>query len=239
MKKQLLLFFFIGICGRLCAQNDENRPASEGTTRNLKQMASLSLVAAVPQGLFRDLNNHVGFGIRGNVTTAIKRFPIQIGFDGGYITQQTARRKFKNGNATFQDRYKVKANSNVATLGFTARFDPFAHQRRLPVQPFIDGTVGVNAFFSTVETAYYENGEWNSKDTHTKPRWAYMYGGSVGIGIPIDKRIRIEVKASYYFGDRTKYMTDPEIDALGTVEFKEKKSETAMFIPQIGLNWRW
>jgi hypothetical protein len=239
MKKQLLLLAFISNFGYLYAQNDENRPASEKTTQPLKHMASLSLVAAVPQGLFRDLNNHIGLGLRGNVTTAIRRFPIQIGFDGGYITQQTARREFKNGNATFQDRYKVKANSNVVSLGFTARFDPFAHQRHWPVQPFIDATVGTNAFFSTVETAYYDNGEWNSKDTHTKPRWAYMYGGSVGVGIPVGKLMRIEVKGSYYFGDRTKYKTDPVIDALGTVEFTEKKSETTMLIPQIGLNWFW
>ncbi|MEI7585060.1 hypothetical protein [Runella sp.] len=239
MKKRTLLLFFVGIFGQLYAQDYENRPAAEGMTRKLRHMASFSLVAALPQGLFRDLNNHVGFGLRGNVTTAVRHFPIQIGFDGGYITQQTARREFKNGNATFQDRYKVKANSNVVSLGFTARFDPFAHHRNSPVQPFIDATVGTNAFFSSVETAYYDNGEWNSKNTNTKPRWAYMYGGSLGVGIPVGKQMRIEVKGSYYFGDRTKYKTDPVIDALGTVEFTEKKSETTMLIPQIGLNWLW
>jgi hypothetical protein len=239
MKKYTLLFFFVSLGAYLSAQNETGRFASEGGGRQPKYMASLSLAGAIPQGLFRDLNNRVGFGIRGNVTTAIRRFPVQIGLEGGYMTHQTARREFKHGNATFQDRYKVKANSNAATLGFTVRFDPFAAQRRLPVQPFADAMVGANAFFSTVETAYYDNGEWNSNDTNTKPNWAYTYGGSIGVVVPIGKQLRLQVKGSYYFGDRTKYLTHPVIDALGSVAYTESKSETTMLIPQIGLNWQW
>ncbi|MFN8347162.1 MAG: hypothetical protein U0X91_19325 [Spirosomataceae bacterium] len=239
MKKYTLLCLFISLGVSLRAQTGTVRFASEGGGRPPKYMASLSLAGAIPQGSFRDFNNHFGFGIRGNVTTAVRRSPIQIGLEAGLLTQQTAKREFKNGNATFQDRYKVKANSNVATLGFTVRFDPLATQRRLPVRPFADATVGANAFFSTVETAYYDKGEWNSNNSNTKPHWAYTYGGSIGLAVPVGKRLCLQVKGSYYLGDRAKYLTDPVIDALGTVSYTERRSATTMLVPQIGLSWQW
>lgn len=238
MKKFLLLLPCF--CGHLLAQNYHTNISRENESSKLRRMATISLAVGIPQDEFRTINDHIGIGIRGNVMTAIGNFPLRIGLDYGYLVQQNLRKEF-NSSSNFQNRYTINASSNIATLGFTMRFDPFAHKRSMIIQPFIDGSVGGNAFFSTTETTYYSSryGNWSDPSSSSKTHWAFTYGGSVGIAVPVGKHARIEAKGSYYLGDRTKYLIDPIIDSFGNVEFTEKKSETTMLIPQIGLNWQW
>jgi hypothetical protein len=110
--------------------------------------------------------------------------------------------------------------------------------------PLIEIQAGWNNFYGTNKLQGRnpsENYSWQKIDrTSTRGYWGFTYGGTVGVDISLNRKeqdVFIECKIAYLKGNKTKYYTNPSVDAGGNASFTLNESETDMLIPQIGLKF--
>ncbi len=203
------------------------------------QKFSLSFDAqlAVPQGDYKDVSPDAGYGLRADFLFRPKNSKfVKFGVDLGVLEKSRATQYFSGYAYGFYEDYKVSATSNIVSLMFLTRIQPdYLHK----VKPFVDISAGWNIFFSTASVerlTYYSNynpGYSNSSKAH----WAFSYGATGGVDIPLNSRddIGLELKVAYIIGAYTNYLTDPYINNNAEVTFSEKNSRTNMLIPQAGI----
>ncbi len=203
------------------------------------QKFSLSLDAqlSIPQNEYKDANPDAGYGLRTNVLYQTgKVVPIKFGLELGFQEKARATQYFSGYINGFYDDFKVSATSNIFSLMFLTRIQPGKFHK---VKPFVDVIAGWNVFFSTVSVerlTFYS--DYNSSYSNsTKAHWAFSYGASGGVDIPLNARddMGLELKVAYIIGSNTTYLTDPYIRNDGSVSFAEKSSRTDMVIPQAGI----
>jgi len=198
----------------------------------------INLQLSFPQGEYKSTYPKTGAGIRFNVLYRLKEDgPMSIGGEFGYLVTGSDTRYFDIYYGGFYDTYKISASNNVLSLAFKARADLLPNER--PVKLFIDGTIGGNLFFSSINIereTYFGNSQYVDGD-NSKGYWAFVWGPGIGIEIPIDKRrqVAIAVKGSYLFGANTTYLTDPYIDNNGNIYFNQHESKTDMILAELGL----
>jgi hypothetical protein len=205
-----------------------------------KTIGTLSLQLSFPQDEFKQAYDATGIGLRFNVMHRPNvDVPISIGGELGYLVNGSDSRFFDIYYLGFYDRYRISATNNILTLAFKARADLLPHDK--PMQFFVDGTVGTNLFFSSVDVTretFFGDSEYAGGNS-TKGYWAFVWGPGAGIEIPLskDKRTALSLKASYLFGSRTKYFTDPYIDNNGEVFFTQRESETTVLLMEAGVRF--
>ncbi|MFN8355565.1 MAG: hypothetical protein U0Y10_14000 [Spirosomataceae bacterium] len=240
MKNILLLLGFCMPLMSLAQYRSNYQPINQTpqrtTTRSGNISGSINVQVSIPQGEYQAIGNKVGFGLRGNILfSPNETFPFKVGADLGLLVVSSRRKDFYYGG-TFGSHYYIDASSNVFSIGLMLRFEPLRGVKNSFVSPFLDGVIGGNGFYASVDfnssTTSYNNYN-NSNNSRTQ--WGLYYGGSGGLLFPITNKVTIEGKISYLIGGRTDYLTDPVIDANGSVSFTSKNSETTMLLPQLGV----
>jgi hypothetical protein len=205
-----------------------------------KTISTVSFQLTFPQGEYKSTYSKTGAGIRWNI---LHRFheddAVSIGGEVGYLTTASSARVFDLYYLGYYDRYRISASNNVLTLAFKARADLLP--TRKAIQVFIDGTIGTNLFFSSVDVTretFVGNSQYASGNS-SKGYWSLIFGPGLGIEIPIGrhKGIALVFKGSYLFGTNTKYFTDPYIDTNGDVYFTARESRTSMVIAEAGIRF--
>src|SRR5687768_1321854 len=209
-----------------------------GIAYGQKAIGTIAMQLSFPQQEYKETYPVTGAGLRFNVLfRPSPDVPISIGGELGFLVTSNDSKYFDLYYLGFFDRYRISASNNIATLAFVTRADLIPHDK--PIQLFVDGTIGTNLFFSTVDIereTFFGNSQYQGGRS-TKGRWAFIWGPGMGVEIPIGKRkeMAISLKSSYLFGTNTKYLTDPYIDNSGTVYFTERESKTDMIITTAGL----
>jgi hypothetical protein len=209
-----------------------------GDVNGQRTATTISFQLSFPQGEHKSVFPVTGYGLRWNIMHKPGvNSPLSIGGELGFLVTGNTSRIFDIFYLGFYDRYRVTATNNVLSLAFKARADLLPPEQK--VQLFVDGSVGTNLFFSSVditrETFFGESiyGAGNS----TKGYWSFIFGPGVGVEIPLDKRkeVALVLKGTYFFGSNTKYLTDPYIDNDGNVFFTQHESKTDMIMAEAGI----
>jgi len=205
-----------------------------------KTIGTVSLQIGFPQDEYKQAYDATGVGLRLNLMYRPNvDVPISIGGELGYLINGSDSRFFDIYYLGFYDRYRIAATNNILTLAFKARADLLPHDKGM--QFFVDGTIGTNLFFSSINVTretFFGDSEYAGGNS-TKGYWAFVWGPGAGIEIPLskDKRTALSLKASYLFGSRTKYYTDPYIDNDGEVFFTQRESETTVLLMEAGVRF--
>ena len=203
-----------------------------------KSSLGINLQLSFPQGEYKSTYPKTGVGARVDFLYRLKEDgPMSIGAEFGYMITGSDSRYFDIYYGGFYDTYRISASNNILSLAFKARADLLPNER--PVRIFVDGTVGTNLFFSSINIereTYYGGSQYVDGD-NSKGYWAFTWGPGLGVEFPIDKRRQtlMSVKGSYLFGANTTYLTDPYIDNSGHIYFTQHESKTDMIIAQVGL----
>ncbi len=205
-----------------------------------KTISTLSLQLSFPQEEYKETYDVTGVGVRWNILTRPNvNVPISIGGELGFLINGSSSRVFDVFFLGFYDRYRVTAANNIISLAFKTRADLISHEKA--VQLYVDGTVGTNLFFSSVEVTretFFGQSDYAGGNS-SKGYWAFVWGPGLGIEIPVskDRQTAISVKGSYLFGSNTKYFTDPYINNNGEVFFTQRESKTTMLLIEGGVRF--
>jgi hypothetical protein len=161
--------------------------------------------------------------------------PLQAGIDLGVFGRGQAVETVRLNIAGFEDDYRIRASNGVGNFGLMLKLEPFSNKR---ISPYIEGAVGTNVFYSTVN---FRRENRNSeainvgRTAETKGRAAIYYGSSAGLKIALGKKqvCGIDLKCAYFKGGKTDYNDKPYFSQAEVV-FERRRSRTDMLVPQIG-----
>lgn len=161
--------------------------------------------------------------------------PLQAGIDLGIFGRGRAVETVRLNIAGFEDDYRVRANNGVGNFGLMLKLEPLSNKR---VSPYIEGAVGTNVFYSTVNFRRKNRSSETidiGRTPETKGRAAIYYGGSAGLKIAFGKKqvSGIDLKCAYFRGGKTDYNDKPYFSQAEVV-FERRRSSTDMLVPQIG-----
>jgi hypothetical protein len=211
------------------------------TGKTQQTISTVSLQVGIPQEEFQQTYDATGVGLRFNVLRQINKSPISLGGELGLLINGSDSRRFDIYYLGFYDRYRISATNNIVSLGLKMRAD--LTPPKSIMQIFIEGSVGTNLFFSSVDVkreTFFGDTEYAGGNS-TKGHWAFTWGPGAGIEIPLNRSrdIALSVKGSYLFGSNTKYLTDPYINNDGEVFFTQRESETTMLLMELGVRFQW
>jgi hypothetical protein len=209
-----------------------------------RAFSTISAQINFPQNEYRFTYPKTGVGVRWNIMHRLgQESSVSIGGELSFLVNGSDSRGFDVYYLGFYDRYQLNASNNVFGFAFKTRADLVRQDQQ--VQIFLDGTIGTNIFFSSVNVTRqtFLGGTENVHGNSTTGYWALVFGPGVGIDIPVGKtkQLAITLKGSYLFGTNTKYLTDPYIDNDGDVFFTKKQSRTDMILLEAGARfgmWR-
>ena len=204
-----------------------------------RTISTLSLQLSFPKGEYQESYDATGVGLRWNILHRPRETPLSIGGEIGFLVNGSDSRSFDMYYMGFYDRYTISATNNIVSLAFKMRADLVSHER--PMMIFVDGTIGTNLFFSSVDVSretYFGQSEYTGGNS-TKGHWAFVWGPGLGVEIPLNKNgeVALSIKGTYLFGSRTKYLTDPYVNDNGDVYFTERESETTMLLGEVGIRF--
>lgn len=211
---------------------------ASATVSAQKFTASIDAALALPQGEYKDVDPIAGIGGRFNfLFRPNEKGPLKFGLEIGILEKGSQTQYFSGYVFGFYEEYKVTASNQIISLTIMPRLQP---QKKGKLKPFIDGIIGWNVFFSSVNVEQVSYGNYPYNDNYsnsTKAHWAFTYGAAAGVDIPLNKSddIGLELKCAFLRGADTKYLSDPQINNNGDVFFSEKQSETNMLLPQAGI----
>lgn len=202
-----------------------------------KFSTSIDAQLSIPQGDYKDISPDAGFGLRAAFFYRPSYItPVKFGIELGIQERGRTTQYFSGYGGGYYNDYEVSATNNIFSLMFVTRIQSSQPHK---LKPFLDVTAGWNVFFSTVnisDISYYT--DYNpSYSNSSKANWAFTYGATGGLDIPLNRRddISLELKVAYLLGSYTDYLTDPYIDGNGNVSFQKNSSRTNMVIPQAGI----
>jgi hypothetical protein len=205
-----------------------------------KLTGGINVSMGLPSGEFKEANDNVALGLRGYAMyNPARQVPVYLGLELGYGTMGSTTQYFYDPYGGFYDEYEVTASSNIFTILFRTRLQS---TKNVALRPFVEGMIGWNDFFSTVNIerrTYYRPDYDDSYGDASEAKWAFTYGGAAGLNIRLSKdgATWLEVKTAYMAGRKTTYLTDPYITSTGQANFKVNESETNMVIPQVGVKF--
>ncbi|TAF33505.1 MAG: hypothetical protein EAZ57_10370 [Cytophagales bacterium] len=207
----------------------------------------------IPSGEFAQNVDRTGFGIGASGLFPIggNKSPLLIGGEAQYMLY--GRNTIVRENTFFglTQRYRIATNNNFASLNAVARLKP--NLDRYLVEPYIDGIIGINFFYTnTVITDITNQNNNNNNDddnvnnsntTREKSDNTLCYGGAVGMLIGRGP-VRLDLRCIYMLGGTATYVDaksvriDPDANGgQGEVYFSTVTSRTDMFMPVIGVTF--
>ena len=115
-----------------------------------RTFANINFQLNFPQNEYRQANPVTGAGLRLNIMNKIAASQLSLGGEVGFLVTGSDSRYFDLYYYGIIDRYRISATNNIVSLAFKARFDLV--EQNQPIQYFVDGTIGTNLFFSSVDT---------------------------------------------------------------------------------------
>jgi hypothetical protein len=196
-----------------------------------------------PMGEFKETYDHTAWGGRlGILVQPTRKLPLKIGVELGYATQGFSTQYYNSiGFTQFSD-YRARARLNIFSGLFNLRLQNSTGKHLF--DPFVEVLAGWNNFYGTAKLEGRSPDKeyaWDKIDREsTEGYWGFTYGGSIGTNIRLSKKqpyVWIECKLAYLQGNKTKYYSDPRVDANGNASFALNETETDMLIPQIGFKF--
>lgn len=196
---------------------------------------NLRLQTGFPLEEFAKKNESVAFGIGGMFLIPIKaeKSVVSVGLDIGYMN------------------YGMKSDDYTDATGFNYTlntsnyiFESFAMVRFKPrweksfIYPYVDGLIG-GRYIYTLTTE--KEGSETIDSYMEQEGLSFAYGGAGGLLVSLSDIIKLDVRAVYTQGSKTKYLTKNSIypDPLFPDEFiyDVKKSRTDMLSFQVGITF--
>ncbi|MCY3700632.1 MAG: hypothetical protein OXH46_13525 [Gemmatimonadetes bacterium] len=219
-------------------------PSSGGNGTQWDLGGTLSLMA--PRGQFRSFVND-GFG---GALTALLGFQdspaFRVRFEAGFVEYGSETLGVPVFAATDRILTDIVTQNNIGYLGFGPEIRlPYG-----PVQPFVNGFVGLGYFFTVssvepgwdlYETLYRDSPYQGTTVNFDDVRAAYGVGG--GLAIPVRrsaKPIVLKLEAQYRRHGRTEYLVPGSIveDGFGGSSFSPIASDVDFLLFQVGVTFR-
>ncbi len=196
---------------------------------------NLRLQTGFPLEEFAQSNESVAFGIGGMLLVPLTEDEsvVSLGLDAGYMIYGMQSEDYIDNNG-FD--YTLNTNNNI--------FESFAVVRFKPrwvdsfIYPYVDGLLGGRYIYT--RTTEEEDGE-DINSFIEQDGFSFAYGGAGGVLISLSEEIKLDIRAVYTQGSKTKYLTKNSIypDPLFPNEFiyDVKKSRTDMLSFQVGITF--
>lgn len=196
---------------------------------------NLRLQTGFPLEEFAEQNESIAFGIGGMLLVPLTEDEsvVSLGLDAGYMIYGMKSEDYIDNNG-FD--YTLNTNNNI--------FESFAMVRFKPrwvdsfIYPYVDGLVGGRYIYT--RTTEEEDGE--ELDAFIEQDgFSFAYGGAGGVLFSLSEEIKLDIRAVYTQGSRTKYLTKNSIypDPLFPNEFiyDVKNTRTDMLTFQVGITF--
>ena len=196
---------------------------------------NVRLQTGFPLEEFAQQNESISFGIGGMLLVPLTRDKsvVSIGLDAGYMIYGTKSEDFTDNNG-FD--YTLNTNNNIFEAFAVVRFKP--RWKKSFVYPYFDGLLGGRYIYT--RTTEEEDGE--ELDAYIEQDgFSFAYGGATGLLFSISDEIKLDIRAVYTQGSRTKYLTKNSIysDPLFPDEYiyNIKQTRTDMLSFQVGITF--
>ncbi len=196
---------------------------------------NLRLQAGFPLEEFAINNESIAFGIGGTflVPLAGEGSVVSLGLDAGYMIYGMQSEDYIDNNG-FD--YTLNTNNNI--------FESFAMVRFKPrwidsfIYPYADGLLGGRYIYT--RTTEEEDGQ-DIDSFIEQDGFSFAYGGAAGLLISLSDEIKLDMRAVYTQGGKTKYLTKNSIypDPLFPDDFiyDIKNTRTDMLSFQVGITF--
>ena len=202
---------------------------------NAQWQVGLHFSPTFSSGDFKEQSNGVDFyGFNFEGAYRIKESPIVVGAAFGYSlygSQLDKSSYIDNSGQTM----RVRTNNNMVSNRLFVRLQP---NWSFFVLPYIEAAAGYN-FLYTRETVRPRRASevLDAETLHNSSAFIYGFGGGLAIPIP-NTLLSIDLRANYFTGQQTSYLTKNDIFWNADTEILElnpRTSTTDMLMFQIGL----
>ncbi len=193
------------------------------------------LQTGFPLEEFAQNNESIAFGIGGTFLVPIQKSKgvISVGLDAGYMIYGMQSEDYIDNNG-FD--YTLNTNNNIFESFAMVRFKP--RWEKSFIYPYVDGLLGGRYIYT--RTTEEEDGQELSAFIE-QDGFAFAYGGAGGLIFLLSDKIKLDIRAVYTQGSRTKYLTKNSIypDPLFPDEFiyDIKNTRTDMLSFQVGVTF--
>jgi opacity protein-like surface antigen len=194
-----------------------------------------------PLGEFKQNIDNNGYGLGGQFAVRIRRSPILIGADAGFVNYGSEERREPLSPNIPDVELKVRTNNNIVWTHFMLRAQP----RTGSVRPYLDGLVGFKYLFTDTQvTDEFDSETIASTKNFSDLTLSYGFGGGVqvrlaDIGRGGSRQILLDSKVRYLRGSRAEYLKKGSIRREnGTVFFDVLSSRTDVLALQVGVTFR-
>ncbi len=199
------------------------------------QEFNLRLQTGFPLEEFAQKNESIAFGIGGYFLIPIKREKsvISVGLDIGYMNYGMKSDDYTDNNG-FD--YTLNTSNNIFESFAMVRFKP--RWEKSFIYPYADGLIG-GRYIYTLTT---EEEDSENIDSYMEQQGlSFAYGGAGGLLFSLSEEIKLDIRAVYTQGSKTKYLTKNSIypDPLFPDEtiYDVKNTRTDMFSFQVGITF--
>jgi len=195
-----------------------------------------NIQVGIPQNDFYDVLGKVGIGGGGAIMFRLqKRMPLYAGIDISVISYDSESDFFFDNFGEFE----LETRANIFLGHGLLRFEP---EINFPIQPYVDGMIGFKNLYNRTKTIDTETREEDTLESNGD--WAFSYGGSVGLQIPLaaDGAIMLDLRCAFLRGTVANLLVRREdltgVQVVDPIDvFEEKNSSTDVLLPQIGVTF--
>lgn len=196
---------------------------------------NLRLQTGFPLEEFAQKNESIAFGIGGLLLVPITEDEsvVSLGLDAGYMIYGMKSEDYTDNNGY---NYTLNTNNNIFESFAMVRFKP--RWETSFIYPYADGLLGGRYIYT--RTTEDEDGEEVNAFIE-QDGFSFAYGGAGGLLFSLSEIVKLDIRAVYTKGSKTKYLTKNSIypDPLFPDEFiyDVKKSRTDMLSFQVGITF--
>jgi hypothetical protein len=199
----------------------------------------IDFATVFPLGEFKQNIDNNGYGLGGQFAVRIRRSPILIGADAGFVNYGSEERREPLSPNIPDVELKVKTNNNIVWTHFMLRAQP----RAGAVRPYLDGLAGFKYLFTDTQvTDEFDSETIASTKNFSDLTLSYGFGGGVQVrlaDIGRGKQVLFDGKLRYLRGSRAEYLKKGSIRREnGTVFFDVLSSRTDVLALQVGVTFR-
>ncbi|AFM04879.1 hypothetical protein Fleli_2514 [Bernardetia litoralis DSM 6794] len=195
---------------------------------------NMRLQTGLPLEDFAQKNESMAFGIGGMFLVPLKdKSIVSLGLDLGYMVYGIKSDDYIDNNGY---NYTLKTNNNIFESFAMVRFKP--RWEKSFIYPYVDGLIGGRYIYT--RTTEEEDGV-DIDSFIEQDGFSFAYGGAGGVLVSLSENIKLDIRAVYTQGSRTKYLTKNSIypDPTFPDEFiyDVKNTRTDMLSLQAGITF--
>ena len=231
----ILLFLFLSTCLTAVRSQETAQLADPGFPQIL---FNARFQMGVPLGVFSDrLDDELAVGGGGALLFPLGNKPLWVGFDVSWMQFDHETLEYTELIDGLQIPFSWRASNNLLMYYGFLRYKP---QVNLPVQPYLEGWIGWNRFYTRSVITDEDLDEVVETDREHKD-WTIGYGGAAGLeiilsyefGIALDLRaLYLRSSAVDFYGRRS---PEPATFDDPLEVFELRNSSASMILPMIGV----